>query len=223
MVSDQVNFNMVSVIINTINENSESLKKAVESYACQDTEIIISTIKGDSSIKLGYKTVISEKGIYKQLNNAIKEITGEYFCYASGNDIAMPDKIKTEVKILEQTDKKVCYSAFYRIENNVRKTNFFHDYDFKKHLAGNFVSDCSMIETNLLRKYLPFNERWENDAFYDLWLRIYKGEGNVFVYNSNPTWIYIIDKNSLHKTRQRDKMAWNRRNKIRAQLINHYV
>jgi len=214
---------MVSVIINTINENPEKLKKAIDSYASQDTEIIISTVKGDPSLKYGYKTVVSEKGIYKQLNNAVKEITGDYFCYASGNDISMPDKIKREVNILKETGKKVCYSAFYRVENNVKKTMFFHDYDFKKHLAGNFVSDCSMIETELLRKYLPFNERWENDAFYDFWLRVYKGEGNVFVYNPVPTWVYIIDQNSLHKTRKRDKKAWDHRNKIRKQLINYHV
>lgn len=214
---------MVTIIINTINENPELLKKAIESYALQDTEIIISTIQGDPSLKLGYKTVISEKGIYKQLNNAAKEITGKYFCYASGNDIAMPDKIKTEVHILEQTGKKVCYSAYYRVENNIKKTIFFYDYDFKKHLTNNFVSDCSMIETELLRKYLPFNERWDNDAFYDFWLRIYKGEGNIFVYNPKPTWIYIIDRYSLHKTRRRNKKAWAQRNRIRKQLINHYV
>ena len=70
---------MVSVIINTINENPEKLKKAIDSYASQDTEIIISTVKGDPSLKYGYKTVVSEKGIYKQLNNAVKEITGDYF------------------------------------------------------------------------------------------------------------------------------------------------
>jgi len=214
---------MVTVIINTINENPESLKKAIASYACQETEIIISTVRGDPSLKWGYKKVISERGIYKQLNNAVKKITGEYFCYASGNDLAMPYKIKTEVDILKKTGKKVCYSAFFREENNVRKTAGFHNYNFKKHLAGNFVSDCSMIETKLLRKYLPFNLRWENDAFYDFWLRIYKGEGNVFVYNPKPTWVYIIDKNSLHKTRRRNKKAWGHRNKIRKQLINYHV
>ena len=88
-----------TVIINTINETPERLMLAINSYKNQvgvSLQIIISTIEEDTSIKIakqmGCDVVINpEKGIYKQLNNAINYIKYDWWCYASGHDIAIQD------------------------------------------------------------------------------------------------------------------------------------
>jgi hypothetical protein len=55
-----------------------------------------------------------------------------------------------------------------------------------------------------LKKYAPFSEKWGNFAYWDLWLRIYQGEGDVFIYNPQPTWNYCLSPNSLHIKRQKE-------------------
>lgn len=204
-----------SVIMNTFNEEREVLAAAINSYLCQEgceIELIISTIEGDENIDFvlaNYPATVvwmkkedhpgkSPLGSFMQLNNALPYITGEWFCFASSNDVAFPRKIITEIECCIQNGKEVCYSSYTMSGKPVR----FHDYDFKKHLNGNFVSDCALVSERLVDKYLPFKTEYKNYAYWDLWLRIYEGEGNVFHYNPQPTWNYKQDPESMHIKRR---------------------
>jgi hypothetical protein len=52
---------------------------------------------------------------------------------------------------------------------------------------------------------MPFKEEFGNFAYHDFWLRIAKGEGNIFAYNDSPTWMYRISDKSRHISKRENK------------------
>lgn len=225
----------VTVIINTINEKPETLQRAVDSYLNQDhkdIQIILSTIEGDRSLSVdGVDFAIlskdkhvgrSPRGSYQQLNNAIPLIQGEWFCFASGNDYAEPNKISLELTKCLESNKEVCYSAYNHIYPTSHAYQPMHEYDFEKHLIGNFVSDCSLMSKRLVDKYLPFIEEFNNYAYWDLWLRIFKGEGDVFCYNDIATWNYVYQPTSMHIERKESQEKMKHAEFDRERMLSQY-
>ena len=222
-----------TVIINTYRESIKLLSETIMGYEAQegvDLQILVSTVSGDPSIPIaihrGHDVAISpEPGIYSQLNNSLKYVTGDWVCYASGNDFPAPDKIASEIKMCKKKKKKVCYSAFYKTDSLlcVRSIAKFQPYDYQRHLSGNFVNDCSMISKKILDKYGPFDEQWGNHAFWDFWLRVYEGEGNVFTYNPVPTWYYRLTSESQHIKRSRSEEAKKINESLRIKMIESHT
>jgi len=235
-----------SVILNTINEDRNLLSIAIESYLNQtnvEVELIISSVEGDINldfVRSKYpsckivtmprsehpigKGIKEPKGSFMQLNNALKHITGDWFVFASGNDFAYSDKLSMEINSCIETGTEVCYSSYDYVNHLGRrkKAQLFHDYDFKKHMVGNFVSDCAVVSRRLVDKYLPFKIELNNYAYWDLWLRIYEGEGNVFCYNKNPTWAYRQEDSSMHLQRKKDQNKINQAKKDRETMLNQH-
>lgn len=191
----------ITVLINTFNEREDWLKSAIKSYQNQTgvkVQIIVSAVRGDKNIPLieqmGCKVVLNESpGIYEQINAALPFIEGEYTCYGSSNDIAELFKLRSEYDQCVKFSKMVCYSSFYKCDASLRVINTYKSppYNYQSHLEkGNFINDCALVRTDILRKYTPFRTEWKNHAYYDLWLRIYEGEGDVFINNPTPTWFY---------------------------------
>lgn len=191
----------ISVVMNTWNEHPRWLKSAVRSYEAQvgvDVELIISTVRGDKNLDwinaTNHTVVMSETpSIYGQINAALEAVTGDWVCYASSNDISEPFKLRMEYEACINNNKQVCYSSFHKCDSNlallIEKRAV--PYDYAAHLKGNFVNDCALVRSDVLKKYAPFRwEQWNNHSFHDLWLRIYEGEGNVFINNPTPTWFY---------------------------------
>lgn len=199
-----------------------------------DVQLIISTVEGDPSIEFVKKTLREERyakenlldkiefcistkkehpgkgiaGIYYQLNKATSVIKDEsqWFCYASSNDVAVITKLETEVAVCTKAKKQVCYSAYAKTNallKNIKPVNF-HQFNYLKLLKGNFISDCSLIRTDLLKRFLPFNPRYYNCGFWDLWLRVYNEVGNVFVYSPAIAFLYRITPESTHVQRQKE-------------------
>jgi hypothetical protein len=169
-------------------------------------QIILSTVKGDPCIKWAEKhnvdMVINDSpGIFNQIINALPRIKHPYTYYASSNDKMLPFKAQMEIDVMGKN--QVCYSSYKIVKNGETHTQSFHPYSYKRHLQINFVNDCAMVRTETLLKY-GFNTKWGNSAYHDLWLRIYKGEGNVFAYNPMPTWIYYVGNNSQHVLHNKD-------------------
>jgi len=221
----------VSVIMTSYNEVPAYLHTAIESYLTQQgvsMQLILSLVEGDKNIPAILKNfkdklelVVVPKsehpgrsplGSFFQLNYALNKISGEWFSFASSNDYAYPTKFIQEIYYCMISKKKVCYSAFdYLFHKNkllqkktITQTQLFHEYDFEKHKTINFVSDCALLSMELGKKYFPFDLSFINYGFWDLWLRIYEGEGNVFCYNSTPTWLYRQLKTSMHIEREKN-------------------
>jgi len=221
-----------SVIINTYNNTESDLIEAIESYLDQesvDVQVIISTAKGDNSIKLAEMyaldcCIATKPGIYPQLNKALSYIKNDYFSYASGNDMAYPNKMFDEIDMCVKNNKLVCYSGF-DVSNSilkVYKTRLFHKYSYESNLKGNFVNDCATIHKSLIDKYTPFRLEHANHAYWDLWLRIYEGEGDVFVYNNNPTWIYRVSGTSSHVIRSKNEAKRVENNKMKYKMLRSH-
>lgn len=191
----------VSVVMISKNDPENFLRESIDGFLKQtgvEVELILSTIVGDSSIEIarsmGVKHIIvnNKAGAYYQLEKGFELVTGDWCCGAGGNDVALPTKLIDEVSACLSNVKKICYSAFYETDENLNilTTIFLNDYDFDKHIKSNFVADNATISVPLLKKYLPFRN-FGNYNYYDLWLRIAKGEGtDVFIYNNQPNFLY---------------------------------
>ena len=222
---------MVTIIMNSYNDNQDQLKEAITGYQTQaigcGIDFILSTVDNDPSIETAIAmdiekiSISPERGIFKQLNHALQFAEGNWFCVASGNDKALPNKLIDEHKLLEKTGKLVCYSAFYSTDRtlNITSTNKFHPYNYKKHLVGNFVIDNAMVSMEVLKRYLPFREELGNDAFWDMWLRIYEGEGDVFVYNPVPNFLYRLDGKGRHFQKKKNKGMWDEDERNRQKML----
>lgn len=218
----------VSVVMNTYQEKPQYLNEAILSYINQrnvNVTLIISTVEGDPSIEYvrtkfpdndKIKLCISTKkehpgkgvqGIYYQLNKAMALVDGEWFSYASSNDVAVITKCEMEIACCLKAKKQVCYSSYAKTNaqlKNMRPINF-HPFNYLKLLKGNFISDCSLIKTELLRKHLPFDARYYNCGFWHLWLKIYNEEGNVFTYNNGIAFLYRVTPESTHVQREKER------------------
>ena len=223
----------VSVIINTYKENPLILRQAVESYLKQkgvSLQLIISSVDGDPSWELAKEygldfASIPEPGIYQQLNHAISLVKGDWFAYASGNDIAKPNKLIHEIQCCRDNDKLICYSDFVIVDHNLNPTKkrIYYQYDPEKHLTGNFVNDCAVMHRSILDRFKPFNYlKWGNHAFYDFWLRVYGQIGNVFAYNQSFEWFYRTSPTSSHVVRGRDITKKLANKKLRNELIDYH-
>lgn len=225
----------VSVIMNTFREKPDYLQDAVLSYVKQrnvNIQLIISTVENDPSIEFVRKKFSEEiyakdnlldhiefcistkkehpgrgiAGIYYQLNKATTLIKGEWFCYASSNDVAIITKCEQEIDACTEAKKSICYSAYAKVDarlKNMRPVTF-HSFNYLKLLKGNFISDCSLIRTELLREFLPFDDRYYNCGFWDLWLRVYNAKGNVFIYSPIISFLYRITPESTHIQREKE-------------------
>lgn len=211
----------VTVIMNTFNEAEDYLDAAIKSIAPQVKQLIISTCEGDYNLNHIKETMPTNAMVvslphsrqlgkcpqqsFRQINNALPHVTGEYVCFASSNDVMLPDKYQSELNAIIKSGASICYSEYYMTDANLagRRLIRFHKYDYMKHLQGNYVNDCSLMRTDLLREFGLLGDKWRNYAYWDMWLRIFEAKGNVFVYNPKPTWLYRQDANGMHTVRKK--------------------
>jgi hypothetical protein len=105
---------------------------------------------------------------------------------------------------------------------NVTRRVKLGSYDYGRHLTGNFVSDLSLMETDLLRKYGLLGDKYRNYAYWDMWLRIYEGEGDVFINNAEPTWYYRQDAEGMHTIRKTSASLQAIAASDRAYMLSHH-
>jgi hypothetical protein len=213
-----------SVVINTYGDGLAHLLEAVQSYLDQegvDVQVIVSSVEGDPSVAalqqqfrddervefcvtpLASHPGRGAQGVYWQLNRALERVRHPWFSYASGNDKALPTKLRHEIELCTRRDKLVCYSSYYATDETLgcKVRRGFHDYDYRAHLEHNFVSDCALAHSSLLESFAPFRLRHGNHAYWDFWLRVHEGAGDVFTYNPEPQWLYRHSRHS-GKTRR---------------------
>ena len=171
------------------------------------------------------------QGIYAQLNDVFARVLEDaeernigWLTYASGTDEPLPAKLHLEVKRCIEEKKLVCYSSFYvssgRGKRRSKRT--FRPYSYKRHVKGNFVSDCALMRLYVARNFHPFQMRFGNHAYWDFWLRVYEGLADVFAYNPEPTWVYYISGESQHVQRKRDPEKEAENERMRAHMLSFH-
>ena len=230
----------VTIIMNTYKEDLSLLQAAIDSCLNQtkvDVQLIISTVKGDKNISWiknnfhNIQLIITNKvnhpgrsveGSFFQINAALPFIKGNWFHFISSNDILYHDKCFLEITKCKETGKKICYSNFNHINEAGERTytTKFFEYDHAKHLTGNFVSDASLISADLIKKYAPFRTDLNNYGYWDLWLRIYEGEGNVFCFNPIPVFDYRVINSSMHIERSKNQKEIEITKKFKLKMLS---
>ncbi len=221
----------VSVLMNSYKEQEAYFHKAVRNALRAGCgQLILSTVKGDSCIQWAMEypiTVVvnSRPGIFSQLNAMLPHITEPYVCYASSNDYMLHNKLSLESAILRDSGMKVCYSSFlvYDKTTGMQRIARFDDYSYRENLQKSIGSDCAMVETEAFLRYTPFRVKYKNNCYRDLWLRIYEGEGDVFVYNDKPTWVYVVTKGSQHVRRAKDAELHKKNLSERAAMLKDHL
>jgi len=217
--------------MNSFKERPSYLREAIESYlnqAAVDVQLILSMVEGDDNIKIaeeyGVDLVLNDAGnIYEQLNAALPVMTGDFFCYAASNDVAEPFKLSMESDTLLAFDADVCYADFKTInaDGQVVGRRSFYDYDYQKHLNGNFVSDCAMVRMSKARECLPFKLVWGNHAYWDFWIRMYD-KGAKFHHLAFATWRYRLTDDSQHIIRAKNPDKVRANSDLRAKMIKSH-
>ena len=225
----------VSVIINTFNGNQKWLLDAVMSYINQEkvnVQLIVSTVKGDMALKTlsgisGVEFCINNKpGIYTQLNNAIKLVENEWFCYAAGDDIAIRTKVSEEINACKEYNKKICASGFFITDSNLNELNRVGTnmkYDISEHLSRNMVSDCSLFHSSLLQEFGPFDLECGNHGFWDFWLRIGKVSPEYFLLQKTPRWHYRQHSAAKHAKRAKNIKKMEKNERERKLMLSKHI
>jgi hypothetical protein len=208
----------VSYIVNCREEKREWFDIAIKSILAQkgvEKHIVLSTVANDPCANwmkkysdYDYTEFIvapepkEDKGppsSFWQLNNAIPFLRGDYVTFCSANDPLIDTKSINEID-----------------------TKGFPEFSRERHLKSNFIYDGSMVEMELFKKFMPFNLNWYNCGYWDLWLRVFESEGNVFCYNSIPTKFYIQHPESMHIKRMNNEPNKMRRNTGVKLMLEHH-
>lgn len=208
--------NLVSVIIPTYNRGilvAETIKSVInQSY--NDIEIIVVDDGSTDNTEEVIKNIVASNLFYIKTSNSgrpavprntgFKHSRGEYIAFLDSDDIWLPDKIKRQVKILEN-DSRVglvfCQCKFfgegYR-ENKLYPSKAFSGNVFENLILGNFVPTVSVLcRREVLEQIGVFDENPNLRAFedYELWIRIaYKFQ---FHYINEPLCLFRMHSQNI--------------------------
>ena len=232
----------VTVVMNTFNERRDWLKAAIDRVAPQVHSLVISACEGDQNTDYLTEILPSNAIVvvlprheqlgkcpqqsFRQINNALPHVQTEYFSWTSSDDLMHPGKYQRELDVLLSTGKQIVYSDYEMVDADLRHLSFVRlgKYQYDRHLTTNFVTDLSLMRTELIRSFGLHGDRWRNYAFWDMWLRIFMARGNVFVNLPQPMWQYRQDAESTHVKRKRSKeMQAEADRDRRAMLKSHGV
>jgi len=218
---------LVTVVMNTLDDDPRDFRAALDSCLSQmgvDVWLIVSTVEGDPSVDValaaGAEVVVGLAGGCAQINRALHLVRGDWFCFMSGDDIMLPDRLARATEPYLQWGNTivpaggVLYNDYYEVDLRDRTSRIVElppVYDYKLHLQRNFVPDVSVMAMWVLEKHGPFREEWGNRAFWDFWLRVAEDEGpGIFTHSARPDWIYYVRETSQHVRRKADA-AWTSR------------
>lgn len=213
-----------------LNEPEKRFRRAISSYLNQigvKVQLIASLVEHDCSMisvaeSMGLQVVLNKSpSIYGQLNAGTPLVTGDWYSMASSHDTVMPDKYRHEIEMCLSKKKKICYSDMYYVDSdlNILSVGKNSLYSYSRHIVGNIIPDNATISMDIFRKYVPFKEEFGNDAYYDFWLRIAEGEGNIFVHNPIPEDKYIIESSSRHIRRKKDPKIFLQHQLMRKKML----
>ena len=241
----------ITIIINSYKPKKKELFRSIKSCLDQimvNVTIIVSTIENDPTISfleelnnpkinlvISLKTEhpgIGSKGIYYQLNKALKIVKTDYVSYLSSNDRMLKTKSINEINKIKKENTICCfslYNIFYTKKNYILKKTKFNiekkDITFEYLLKRNYINDCATINLKRLKIPLPlqFNyKKYENFCYWNLWLTIAHKYGiGCISFNDRVEWEYIRDiDNSQSLNKSKDKIKYE--NNLKKMITNEY-
>mgnify|MGYP000435074784 FL=1 len=214
---------LVSVIMNCYNSDTY-LGEAINSVISQtykNWEIIFwdnqSTDKSAEIVKsydderIKYFYAPSFTSLYEARNYAIEKANGEYIAFLDCDDKWYNNKLKEQLKVLENSEYNLCYSNFYNLYENKLKKAFSSIQPsgniFKYQIANYSIG----ILTVMLRKSAWDNmkEKFDKNFTYpgdlDFFIRFL--HKNQAIYIDEPLAIYRADNpNSISNTKRESNL-----------------
>lgn len=210
-------YNNAHYIIDTLNSIEKQTYKEIELIIVDDCSIDNSVTVIDEWLKqtsLNHKFIKNNKniGVCKSVNILLNNCTGRYISAISSDDLMLPEKIMTQVNILENSPKDVglVYSDAYLIgpKNELYFGKFIQRYkpDIVEIPQGNLLGD--LLEGN----FIPFMSiLWKKECFamcglfdesllyedFDMLLRA--SHKYKFVFSDFISVKYRLHNNNLHK------------------------
>lgn len=146
-------------------------------------------------------------GLTKNINSAIPFIKGKYYQVFGCDDIMLPTKISSQVKLLEENPGAgVVYSDMLLIDKNgdTMEGTYFSKHKYKKPFTGNMYealierfiisAPSVLIRTEVLYRLKNYNESLDYED-HDFFLRAAKHY--PFIYQHSPTVKYRVSGDSL--------------------------
>ncbi|WHY74213.1 glycosyltransferase [Fictibacillus enclensis] len=137
-------------------------------------------------------------GTASALNKGIQNMTGDYFCWLSSDDVFYAEKAEVQLKRMDEMNSPVSYTNYYPIDENgeifapLQGVYVEGRIPFLQRMQiGNIINGCSvMIDRNIFKEMGIFDESLPFTHDYDLWLRIlHKYE---FLYIPDPLLNYRV-------------------------------
>ncbi len=185
----------VSIIIPVYN-GSDYISEAIDSAIAQtykNTEILVindgsnDAWKTEKIVQSYWKQV---KYFYKKngwvataLNLWIEQMTWEYFSWLSHDDLYLPEKIATQIALLEKIehrDNVIVFSDFELIDELWKKINDIHikyspEQILYKLVVNSFINGCTLlIPKEAFKKVWKFQLWLQHCQDYHLWFRMLK-------------------------------------------------
>jgi glycosyltransferase involved in cell wall biosynthesis len=168
--------------------NAESfLTKAIESIITQsytNLELIIiddgstdnsSTIIRENASKDSriHPIFISHSGIARAMNTAVAVAQGDYIAYLDHDDIALPNRLSTQLAWMQKNDIDICGSCVKRIGD---RSNLMWFPETDRAICYDLLFRCSLLQTAVMlradiARHNPYNENVEF-LDYELWARL---------------------------------------------------
>jgi len=186
-----INYNNSKTVIETLESIRDQTYPNIELIVVDDcstendVDVINDWLKGYSK---PYKFIMHEanKGISATYNSGLYSSSGKYFSTIDTDDAMLPERIATQVQILEASDEKIgaVYSDAYVMDINSAKIDGLF---IQRHRKFSEVPSGNIYNALLQGNYIPVmsvlikraifddiggydEELYDND--YDMWLRI---------------------------------------------------
>lgn len=211
---------LVSVIMSVFN-GEQFLKKAIESIIAQTyskwefiiiddasniaTQDILRQYKNDNRFKIFRHEV--NRGLTKNLNQAIELSAGEFIARMDADDISMPWRFEQQVEFLRKNPQTTAVFGLVELidENGYSTGTWEADIEsisYQKIRLMLPFSNCVAHPTVMIRKeilkHYKYNEEQIHSQDWDLWLRMVS-DGKRIEKINNTVLLYRIHTNSVTK------------------------
>ena len=180
---------LVSIIMPMYNA-SEYIAKSILSVQAQTFSnwelIIVDDCSIDNSYHLAKKAsdddsriiVLSNQhniGVAETRNRGIRKANGRYIAFLDSDDLWLPLKLDKQIKFMQERMFPICYSSYYTINSNSRRTGFRKipsQTSYKILLNSNHIGMLTAVyDTQFFSKQYFLNIHHED---YEMWLRLFK-------------------------------------------------
>lgn len=190
----------ISVIIPTYNRE-ETIKRSIASVLNQsynDFELIIIDDCSTDNTKEIIQSFSDKRIIYKKLdrnmggnyarNTGIKMAKGDYIAFQDSDDEWLPNKLKAQLKEIEETKADYCFCRFTKYKNNktaVSPIKSFVMPDTEKEMFrllfnGNQISTQTLLVHKKVFQDLAFDERLPRFQDWDFAIRMAESKKGTF-------------------------------------------